>query len=59
MGPDGSRPLRYEFSEFADPEHNPYAKDQLRLFLLALARMHKAPRTEKLSWFQICGAYLG
>ena len=55
VGPDGSRPLRYEFNKFIDVNHNPYAKYQLPLFLLALSKMQEATRTEKLSWFQICG----
>ncbi|KAJ3538356.1 hypothetical protein NM688_g6533 [Phlebia brevispora] len=57
IGPDGSRPLRYEINKFANPAHNPYAKDQLNLFLLALERIHAMSPTERLSWFQICGIH--
>lgn len=54
-GTDGSVPLRYEISRFIDPAVNKYATDQLNLFLQALERIQNAPRTERLSWFQIAG----
>jgi hypothetical protein len=54
-GADGSVPIRYELSQFANPDSNPHALDQLNLFLQALERMQKAPQTERLSWFQISG----
>ena len=53
IGPDGSRPLRYELRKFVDPDHNKYAREQLNLFLLALERIQAMPREERLSWFQI------
>ena len=55
IGPDGSRPLRYEISKFVDPAYNPYAKEQLNLYLLALERIQGMSREERLSWFQIGG----
>lgn len=57
LGPDGSRPLRYEINQFVDPSHNPHAKAQLNLFLLALERIQAMSREERLSWFQIGGMY--
>ncbi|KAJ3552388.1 hypothetical protein NM688_g4174 [Phlebia brevispora] len=57
IGPDGSRPLRYEINKFANPAHNPYARDQLNVFLLALEKIQAMPRTERLSWFQISGIH--
>ena len=56
-GPSGSVPIRYEISKFADPKFNPHAADHLNLFLQALERIQKAPRTELLSWFQIGGVH--
>lgn len=55
IGPDGARPLRYEFRKFVNPQYNPYAADQLNLFLLSLREIQAMPRTERLSWFQIGG----
>ncbi|KAJ3523968.1 hypothetical protein NM688_g8640 [Phlebia brevispora] len=57
IGPDGERPLRYEINKFVDPKHNPYAKDQLNLFLLALEKIQAMSHTERLSWFQIAGIH--
>lgn len=55
--PNGARPLRYEITKFANPQYNPYAKDQLNLFLLALERIQRMSREERLSWFQLAGTY--
>ena len=55
LGPDGSRPLRYDIRQFADPSHNKYARIQLNMFLLALEMIQAMSREELLSWFQIGG----
>ncbi|KAJ3555444.1 hypothetical protein NM688_g2575 [Phlebia brevispora] len=57
LGPDGARPLRYEINKFVDPKYNPYAEDQLNLFLLALERIQAMSPSERLSWFQIGGIH--
>ncbi|KAJ3555446.1 hypothetical protein NM688_g2572 [Phlebia brevispora] len=57
LGPNGARPLRYEINKFVDPKYNPYAQDQLNLFLLALEKIQAMSRSERLSWFQIGGIH--
>ncbi|KAJ3555445.1 hypothetical protein NM688_g2574 [Phlebia brevispora] len=57
LGPNGARPLRYEINKFVDPKYNPYAKDQLNLFLLALEKIQAMSPSERLSWFQIGGIH--